>query len=126
MNDRVRDYLPVRRRFLKIAVATGVSALSGSAFAGTRSEQIKYWDNHAGFGYAGPRDVDLLDRWRSAGVNYLSINVGYDPVPWRFATVRGYVTDFPTKLLPFSHCNNDDGCQKWLPELRMYGIARKG
>jgi membrane dipeptidase len=87
MNDRVRDYLPARRRFLKVALAAGVSALGGSAFAGTRSEQIKYWDNHAGFGYAGPHDVDLLDRWRSAGVNYLSINVGYDPVPWS-TTIR--------------------------------------
>src|SRR6266481_4467612 len=87
MNDRMRDYLPARRRFLKVALAAGVSALGGSAFAGTRSEQIKYWDNHAGFGYAGPRDVDLLDRWRSAGVNYLSINVGYDPVPWS-TTIR--------------------------------------
>jgi membrane dipeptidase len=82
MNDRVRDYLPARRRFLKVALAATVSVLGGSTFAGTRSEHIKYWDNHAGFGYAGPRDVDLLDRWRSAGVNYLSINVGYDPVPW--------------------------------------------
>jgi membrane dipeptidase len=82
MTDRVRDYRPARRRFLKVALAAGVSALGGSAFAGTRSEQIKYWDNHAGFAYAGPRDVDLLDRWRSAGVNYLLINVGYDPVPW--------------------------------------------
>ena len=87
MNDRVRDYLPARRRFLKFALAAGASALGGSAFAATRSEQIKYWDNHAGFGYAGPRDVDLLDRWRSAGVNYLSINVGYDPVPWS-TTIR--------------------------------------
>ncbi len=49
--------------------------------------QAKYWDNHSGFAYAGPNDVDLLDRWRSAGVNYLSINVGYDPVPWS-TTVR--------------------------------------
>jgi membrane dipeptidase len=87
MTDRVRNYRPARRRFLKVAVAAGVSALGGSAFAGTRSEQIKYWDNHAGFAYAGPRDVDLLDRWRSAGVNYLSINVGYDPVPWS-TTIR--------------------------------------
>jgi microsomal dipeptidase-like Zn-dependent dipeptidase len=87
MNDRVRHYLPVRRSFLKVALAAGVSAFGGSAFARTGSEQIKYWDNHTGFGYAGPHDVDLLDRWRSAGVNYLSINVGYDPVPWS-TTIR--------------------------------------
>jgi len=87
MNDRVRDYLPARRKFLKVALAAGVADLGDSAFAGTTSGQIKYWDNHAGFGYAGPRDVDLLDRWRSAEVNYLSINVGYDPVPWS-TTIR--------------------------------------
>ena len=83
----MRDHLSARRRFLKFALAAGVSVLGDSAFAGTRSEPIKYWDNHAGFGYTGPRDVDLLDRWRSAGVNYLSINVGYDPVPWS-TTIR--------------------------------------
>src|SRR3974377_1532955 len=41
----------------------------------------------AGFGYRGPQDVELLGQWRSAGVNYLSINVGYDPVPWS-TTIR--------------------------------------
>ena len=87
MNDRVREYLHARRTFLKVALAAGVSALGGNAVAGTRTVQIKYWDNHAGFGYAGPRDVDLLERWRAAGVNYLSINVGYDPVPWS-TTIR--------------------------------------
>src|ERR1700751_5079954 len=96
MNDRVRDCLPARRTFLKVALATGVSALSGSAFAGTSSEQIKYWDNHAGFGSAGPGDVELLDRWRSAGVNYLSINVGYDPVPWS-TTIRA-IADYTRGL----------------------------
>ena len=29
----------------------------------------------------------MLARWRSAGVSYLSINVGYDPVPWS-TTIR--------------------------------------
>ncbi len=70
MNDPVRDHLPARRKFLKVALAAGVSARGGNAFAGTSSERIEYWDNHAGFGYAGPRDVDLLDQWRSAGVKY--------------------------------------------------------
>jgi membrane dipeptidase len=87
MTDPVHDYRPARRSFLKVALAAGVSAVGGGAFAGTRPERIKYWDNHAGFAYAGPRDVDMLDRWRSAGVNYLSINVGYDPVPWS-TTIR--------------------------------------
>src|SRR3984957_16207235 len=81
------EYVAARRNFLKVTFAAGVSVLGGSALAGLKSEQIKYWDNHAGFAYAGPGDVDLLDHWRSAGINYLSINVGYDPVPWS-TTIR--------------------------------------
>ncbi len=53
----------------------------------TKSDPIRYWDDHSGFGYTGPDDVALLDHWRSAGVNYLSINVGYDAVPWS-TTIR--------------------------------------
>ena len=87
MNDRVLDYRTARRRFLKVALAAGASALGRVALAGTGSAQVKYWDNHSGFAYAGPHDVDLLDRWRWSGVNYLSINVGYDPVPWS-TTIR--------------------------------------
>jgi membrane dipeptidase len=80
--NNLRERLAGRRNFLKATIAAGTSALAGSAFAGSRSEQIRFWDNHAGFAYAGPGDVDLLDHWRSAGIDYLSINVGYDPVPW--------------------------------------------
>jgi membrane dipeptidase len=86
MNDPAEFEVP-RRSFLKAALAAGVSALGGTAFAGAKSGEIKYWDDHAGFAYAGPRDVDLLDYWRSAGINYLSINIGYDPVPWT-TTIR--------------------------------------
>jgi membrane dipeptidase len=58
-----------------------------NAFAGKDLEGIEFWDNHAGFGYVGPQDVNLLDHWRSAGVNYLSVNVAYDAVPWS-TTIR--------------------------------------
>jgi membrane dipeptidase len=71
-----------RRIFLKAAIAAGITA---RAFAAEKPETLRYWDNHAGYGYAGPQDVALLDHWRSAGINYLSINVGYDPVPWSTA-----------------------------------------
>jgi membrane dipeptidase len=71
-----------RRSFLKAALAAGITART---FAAEQPETLRYWDNHAGYGYAGPQDVALLDHWRSAGVNYLSINVGYDPVPWSTA-----------------------------------------
>lgn len=71
-----------RRSFLKAALAAGITART---FAAEQPEPLRYWDNHAGYGYAGPQDVALLDHWRSAGINYLSINVGYDPVPWSTA-----------------------------------------
>lgn len=74
------------QQVLKASFAASASMLAGSALA-AKPEQMRYWDNHAGFGYVGPKDVDLLDHWRSAGVNYLSINVGYDPVPWN-TTIR--------------------------------------
>jgi len=76
-----------RRSFLTSTLALGALALGDEVLADTPSQAIRYWDNHAGFGYAGPRDVELLDRWRSAGMSYLSINVGYDAVPWS-TTVR--------------------------------------
>jgi membrane dipeptidase len=40
------------------------------------------WDSHSGF--APDRSVDLsrLALWRRAGVGYLSINVGFDVMPW--------------------------------------------
>ena len=74
-----------RRIFLQATLAAGVKALGRRVFADEKPETLRYWDNHAGYGYAGPQDVALLDQWRSAGMNYLSINVGYDPVPWSTA-----------------------------------------
>jgi membrane dipeptidase len=74
-----------RRTFLTFAAAAAV--VGKRAFAEGKSEAIRYWDNHGGYGYAGPQDVDLLAHWRSAGTNYLSINVGYDVVPWS-TTIR--------------------------------------
>jgi membrane dipeptidase len=77
--------MQTRRTFLKASLAAGATALGDSVFADDKSAPVHYWDNHAGWGYAGPQDVALLDHWRSAGANYLSINVGYDPVPWSTA-----------------------------------------
>ena len=71
-----------RRQFLKSSYVASALAASGRVLAGDDKHDLFYWDNHAGFGYAGPQDVQFLDHWRKAGVDYLSINVGYDPVPW--------------------------------------------
>ena len=44
------------------------------------------WDDHCGFS-PGPEDAldPLLSPWRDAGVDYLSINVYFDPQPWTSA-----------------------------------------
>ena len=40
------------------------------------------WDDHGGFGYTTAAALEGLERWRAAGIDYLSINAGYDVMPW--------------------------------------------
>ena len=40
------------------------------------------WDDHSGFEPHPAADLTKLELWRNAGVNYLSINVGFDVMPW--------------------------------------------
>lgn len=40
------------------------------------------WDAHAGFEYTASRDLSQIQRWRDVGFDYLSLNVGYDVMPW--------------------------------------------
>ena len=44
------------------------------------------WDAHAGFELNSFHDLETLSVWKSAGVNFLSVNVGYDVNTW-FQTV---------------------------------------
>lgn len=41
------------------------------------------WDTHSGFMPDPAADLDNLQIWRDAGVNYLSIDVGFDLMPWQ-------------------------------------------
>lgn len=41
------------------------------------------WDDHAGFGPDPSVDLSKLELWKKAGVDYLSIDVGYDVMDWR-------------------------------------------
>ena len=41
------------------------------------------WDDHAGFEPDPSVDLEILENWRAAGVDYLSVNVGYDVAPWQ-------------------------------------------
>lgn len=46
-------------------------------------DQNVIWDAHAGFGPDPSVDLSKLQVWKDAGVNYLSIDVGYDVMDWR-------------------------------------------
>lgn len=41
------------------------------------------WDAHAGFELTNESDMETLSVWQEAGVDYLSVNVGYDVRDWR-------------------------------------------
>jgi membrane dipeptidase len=43
------------------------------------------WDSHGGFAYEKADDLVELARWRKAGIDFLSINIGYDVEPWTTA-----------------------------------------
>ena len=43
------------------------------------------WDNHAGFAYQRASDLEEVSRWARSGVDYLSLNAGYDVMPWTLA-----------------------------------------
>jgi membrane dipeptidase len=82
-----------RRNFFLSSLAAGLSA---PVLAGTGGKDLLLWDDHAGWGYEGPADIDFLDHWRAVGVNYLSINVGYDVVPWQ-TTIRA-IADYTKRI----------------------------
>jgi membrane dipeptidase len=52
------------------------------------------WDDHSGFDPASDYDLERLEDWRKAGVNYLSIDVGYDVIDWERAikNLGAYIT----------------------------------
>jgi membrane dipeptidase len=57
-------------------------------------EHALVWDNHSGFDPRPDFDLEYLHQWRDAGVDFLSINVGYDAIDWRvaIATLASYMT----------------------------------
>src|ERR1700683_2019932 len=52
------------------------------------------WDDHSGFGPTPDYNLEHLEEWRQAGVNYLSIDVGYDVISWELAirNLGAYIT----------------------------------
>ena len=56
----------------------GISETAAALYA-----QALVWDDHSGFEPLPDADLGQLERWRVAGVDYLSINVGYDVMGWQ-------------------------------------------
>jgi membrane dipeptidase len=50
--------------------------------AENRLSEILIWDAHAGFELRTVNDLRTLSIWKDAGVNFLSVNVGYDVNRW--------------------------------------------
>ena len=54
------------------------------------------WDDHSGFEPRPEADLGQLQRWRASGVDYLSVNVGYDVITWQ-ETIRT-LADFRARI----------------------------
>jgi membrane dipeptidase len=62
------------------------------------------WDDHGGFAYAKGPILKGLERWRAAGIGYLSINAGYDVTAWTLtvealAEFRHWIRTHPETLV---------------------------
>ena len=64
-------------------MSQGITADWGiSAQAAALHRSALVWDDHGGFAYSKASILEGLERWRGAGIGYLSVNAGYDVVPW--------------------------------------------
>ncbi|PKE30732.1 membrane dipeptidase (M19 family) [Rahnella sp. AA] len=61
---------------------TDIAQRARSLFSGSL-----VWDGHSGFMPDPAADLNNLQLWRDAGVHYLSVDVGFDVLPWE-QTVR--------------------------------------
>ena len=43
------------------------------------------WDSHAGFEFSTSLDLNKIWRWKECGVDFLSLNAGYDVKPWTYS-----------------------------------------
>jgi membrane dipeptidase len=62
------------------------------------------WDSHSGFWPTPDTDLENLKRWTDGGVNYLSIDVGFDVVPWtdtvlNLAAYRAWLAARPERFI---------------------------
>ncbi|BCQ35065.1 MULTISPECIES: dipeptidase [Erwinia] len=66
--------------------------------ARTLFNEALVWDGHSGFMPDPAADLNNLQRWRNAGVHYLSVDVGFDVLPWtqtveNLAVFRHWILD---------------------------------
>jgi membrane dipeptidase len=69
------------------------------------------WDAHSGFGPHPKADLSKLSIWRKAGVDYLSIDVGFDVMDWRdtvktLAAFRRWILNNPDEYLMVEDVNS--------------------
>lgn len=62
------------------------------------------WDAHGGFTSKPDQDLSELSRWEKIGVNFLSVNIGFDVHPWEFtvqtvAAYRHWIAQYPDRFV---------------------------
>jgi membrane dipeptidase len=74
------------------------AAPAGASSASSKATELIHdaliWDDHSGFDPVTNYDLEHLEDWRQAGVDYLSIDVGYDVIDWERAikNLGAYIT----------------------------------
>jgi membrane dipeptidase len=90
-----------RQLLLEMGFAVAAARLGSSAVGATETHphsrfyrDALIWDNHSGFDPRPSYDLEHLEEWRKAGVDYLSIDVGYDVLDWQLAVknLGSYIT----------------------------------
>jgi membrane dipeptidase len=80
-------------------LAEDVTARAAALYA-----EALIWDDHSGFDPQPNAELDNLDLWRAVGVNYLSVDAGYDVMDWRtslrsVAAFRGWLKAHPDRFV---------------------------
>jgi membrane dipeptidase len=85
-------------------MARGIADWEISPRAAELHRSALVWDDHGGFAYSTASALRDLARWRASGIDYLSINVGYDVTPWTLAVEalsqdRQWIREHPDEFI---------------------------
>jgi membrane dipeptidase len=85
-------------------MARGIADWEISPRAAELRRSALVWDDHGGFAYSTASALRDLARWRASGIDYLSINVGYDVTPWTLAVEalsqdRQWIREHPDEFI---------------------------